>query len=170
MNDITWWQDGPDGLDWENNRFKVQRHGEGRKYWEAHYPDGTHVDTFTTRQAARESCGVWAPDPSLVALVDQVSIEVDDAAAAAAAHDSRVPLEPIHGPINRDSRAAALRNIATLVDLRHELEDELRRQVAVARDDGGRSYWSEARTWPDIGKALGVSKQAAAKKYGGSNS
>jgi hypothetical protein len=52
----------------------------------------------------------------------------------------------------------ALRAIAELVDQRHHVEIELARAVRSAR----RAH----RSWSEIGTMLGVSKQAAQRKYG----
>jgi len=52
----------------------------------------------------------------------------------------------------------ALRQIVELVDQRRHVEDELHAAVRSAR--------SAHRTWPEIGAMLGVTKQAAQRKYG----
>jgi hypothetical protein len=52
----------------------------------------------------------------------------------------------------------ALRAIAELVDQRHHVDTELTRAVWSAR--------SAHRSWSEIGAMLGVSKQAAQRKYG----
>jgi hypothetical protein len=52
----------------------------------------------------------------------------------------------------------ALRAIAQLVGQRHRLDTELTRSVRSAR--------SAHRSWSEIGAMLGVSKQAAQRKYG----
>jgi hypothetical protein len=52
----------------------------------------------------------------------------------------------------------ALRAIAELVDQRHHVDTELTRAVRSAR--------SADRSWSEIGTMLGVSKQAAQRKYG----
>ena len=51
----------------------------------------------------------------------------------------------------------ALRLIAELADQRNGLDDELAEAVRTAR--------SERRSWSEIGTMLGVSKQAAQRKY-----
>jgi hypothetical protein len=52
----------------------------------------------------------------------------------------------------------ALRAIAELVDQRQHVDSELARAVRSAR--------SAHRSWSEIGAMLGVSKQAAQRKYG----
>ena len=52
----------------------------------------------------------------------------------------------------------ALRAIADLVDQRHHVDTELTRAVRSAR--------TAHRSWSEIGTMLGVSKQAAQRKYG----
>ena len=52
----------------------------------------------------------------------------------------------------------ALRAIAELVDQRHHVDTEVIRAVRSAR--------SAHRSWSEIGAMLGVSKQAAQRKYG----
>jgi hypothetical protein len=52
----------------------------------------------------------------------------------------------------------ALRAIAELVDQRHHVDTELTRAVRSAR--------GAHRSWSEIGAMLGVSKQAAQRKYG----
>jgi hypothetical protein len=51
----------------------------------------------------------------------------------------------------------ALRTIAELVDQRNEVEEELTEAVRSARQ--------AHRSWSEIGAMLGVSKQAAQRKY-----
>jgi len=53
----------------------------------------------------------------------------------------------------------ALRAIAELVDQRQHVDTELTRAVLSAR--------TAHRSWSEIGAMLGVSKQAAQRKYGG---
>ena len=53
---------------------------------------------------------------------------------------------------------AVLRHLADLAEQRATLESELRQAVAAARQS--------ARSWSEIGAMLGVSKQAAQRKYG----
>lgn len=52
----------------------------------------------------------------------------------------------------------ALRTIAELADQRAEIDDALEAAVRAARRGN--------RTWSEIGAMLGVSKQAAQRKYG----
>ena len=58
----------------------------------------------------------------------------------------------------RTADTRALRAIARLADRRAEIEDELIETVREARRAG--------RSWSEIGVMLGVSKQAAQRKYG----
>jgi hypothetical protein len=51
-----------------------------------------------------------------------------------------------------------LRQIAELVDQREHVDDDLTAAVHAARTAG--------RSWSEIGAMLGVSKQAAHRKYG----
>ena len=51
-----------------------------------------------------------------------------------------------------------LRAIATLADRREQVDDELAEAVRAARKG--------KRSWSEIGAMLGVSKQAAQRKYG----
>jgi len=53
---------------------------------------------------------------------------------------------------------AALRAIAELTEARQELDDKLTAAVRSARQGN--------RSWSEIGAMLGVSKQAAQRKYG----
>lgn len=57
----------------------------------------------------------------------------------------------------RDAGTGALRAIAELVEQRDALDDELTEVVRTAR----RAH----RSWSEIGAMLGVSKQAAQRKY-----
>jgi hypothetical protein len=67
----------------------------------------------------------------------------------------------------RSGKQVALRNLAKLRALRKIVDQLTREQVAIARTNTtGNLYWSDAVTWPEIGLALGVSKQAVAAKYG----
>jgi hypothetical protein len=58
----------------------------------------------------------------------------------------------------REVDTDALRQIVDLVDQRRHVEDELDAAVRAAR--------SASRSWPEIGAMLGVTKQAAQRKYG----
>ncbi|MEP1126509.1 MAG: hypothetical protein ABJH68_21705 [Ilumatobacter sp.] len=58
----------------------------------------------------------------------------------------------------REVDTDALRQIAELVDQRRHVEDELDAAVRAAR--------SAHRSWSEIGAMLGVTKQAAQRKYG----
>lgn len=57
----------------------------------------------------------------------------------------------------REVNTDALRQIAELVDQRRHVEDELDAAVRAAR--------SANRPWSEIGAMLGVTKQAAQRKY-----
>lgn len=58
----------------------------------------------------------------------------------------------------REVDTSALRMIAELVDQRAHVDDELTAAVRAARQ--------ARRSWSEIGAMLGVSKQAAQRKYG----
>ena len=58
----------------------------------------------------------------------------------------------------REVDTDALRQIADLADQRRHVEDELDSAVRAAR--------SAHRSWSEIGAMLGVTKQAAQRKYG----
>ena len=58
----------------------------------------------------------------------------------------------------REANTDALRQIVDLVDQRRQVEDELDSAVRAAR--------SAHRSWSEIGAMLGVTKQAAQRKYG----
>lgn len=58
----------------------------------------------------------------------------------------------------RSADTAALRLIAELAQQRDRVDAELRKTVEVAR--------AAHRSWSEIGAMLGVSKQAAQRKYG----
>lgn len=59
----------------------------------------------------------------------------------------------------RPADTEALRHIAELAEKREAVDAELARSVRAAR--------AAHRTWSEIGTMLGVSKQAAQRKYGG---
>jgi hypothetical protein len=171
-------------------RFFVARHGEGRKYWEVTYPDGTYTHNALTQAEAKQQAESWQPDPELVQLVDDVSDETDSAPAAASSA-SVVPdvtaAAIIHAIV--DAAAAQQRNwnrggysmnyigrqqqdsltaISELVALRAAIDDDIRRLVGLARTNTSGSHWNtNAATWVDVGAALGVTKQSAQSKYGG---
>jgi len=58
----------------------------------------------------------------------------------------------------REARTEALRHIAELAQQRDRLDSELAESVREAR--------AAHRSWSEIGAMLGVSKQAAQRKYG----
>jgi hypothetical protein len=58
----------------------------------------------------------------------------------------------------KEADTEALRTIAELADRRDDVESELTEAVRSARQ--------AHRTWSEIGAMLGVSKQAAQRKYG----
>ncbi len=58
----------------------------------------------------------------------------------------------------RSADTDALRQIVDLVEQRQHVEEELDAAVQAARD--------ARRSWSEIGAMLGVSKQAAQRKYG----
>lgn len=57
----------------------------------------------------------------------------------------------------RTAETQALRTIAQLVDQRNELDEQITEAVISARQS--------QRSWSEIGTMLGVSKQAAQRKY-----
>ena len=57
----------------------------------------------------------------------------------------------------RTAETQALRTIAQLVDQRNELDEQITEAVISARQS--------QRSWSEIGMMLGVSKQAAQRKY-----
>lgn len=58
----------------------------------------------------------------------------------------------------KEADTSALRSIAEFAAKRHEVDGELAAAVSEARRAG--------RSWSEIGAMLGVSKQAAQRKYG----
>ena len=159
--------------DGQQQVFSVTRHGESRKYWEAHYPDGTHTATFTTMESAKRRCEDWEPDPTLVPLVDAATTHVAPAAAEPLPFRTVIDahLWDVSGPTTHTSKAHALNNVHVLTQMRATVEQLIRENIATARTGvrdnwGGWRWGHEPRTWSDIGRALGVSKQAAATRYG----
>lgn len=63
------------------------------------------------------------------------------------------------------AQTRALQVLAALVELRAETEAAIRHQVQIARTNTGNSWNSNAATWEDVGKALGVTKQSAQARY-----
>lgn len=187
----TWRTDSAMYLDTERGRFFVMRHGEGRKYWGVQHPDGTYTHSALTQAEAKRQAEAWEPDATLTTLVD-----APPAAAAAEARDVDTPSSTVDGlrvlvelvdvivrkarergesnPTGRgygyqatgNTQQGALEAIRDLVALRGVVERAINAQVAVARHNSGRSWYSNAATWSDIGEALGVSKQGAQAKYG----
>lgn len=76
-----------------------------------------------------------------------------ESTAALAAWSERVEPHEL-----READTSALRAIAELVDQRAHVDDELTAAVRAARQ--------AQRSWSEIGTMLGVSKQAAQRKYG----
>ncbi len=62
----------------------------------------------------------------------------------------------------READTQALRAIAALVDRRAQVDDEISAAVRAAR--------RAQRSWSEIGTMLGVTKQAAQRKYGAKHS
>jgi predicted DNA binding protein len=62
-------------------------------------------------------------------------------------------------------RKAALANLRMLALVRDEVTTRIAENVGVARSSGSRYYDYDAPTWEDIGKILGISKQAAQQKF-----
>lgn len=112
-----------------------------------------------TPAAAVESASPDGGDVDLVMLVDTVVI---------AARNRDVPRGG-RGWGYQDageSQRRALIAIEELVKLRGVVATALRAQVAMARNNTGTQWYSNAATWSDVGAALGVSKQSAQAKYG----
>lgn len=78
-------------------------------------------------------------------------------AAALEAWSERVETQEL-----READTGALRAIAELVHQRAHVDDELTAAVRAARQ--------AQRSWSEIGTMLGVSKQAAQRKYGAKRS
>lgn len=74
-------------------------------------------------------------------------------------------LEPRSGALLRERRAAALLKLRQLGWLRAEVEHAIRANVSIARTAASNWYDCEPPTWEEIGKALRVTKQAAASRY-----
>lgn len=75
--------------------------------------------------------------------------------------DAADPNTPI-----RDRRREAMRNLQELGRLRDALEELIAGNVEIARTLNSAYYDYGAPTWAEIGKALGVTKQAAQARYG----
>jgi hypothetical protein len=86
-------------------------------------------------------------------MVDTMSKSRAERAAELEAWADRVSVEDL-----RPADTAALRAIADLVERRNDVEDDLTAAVRAARQAN--------RSWSEIGAMLGVSKQAAQRKYG----
>jgi hypothetical protein len=65
--------------------------------------------------------------------------------------------DTVHASELKTAETQALRTIAQLVDQRNELDEQLTEAVISARQS--------RRSWSEIGTMLGVSKQAAQRKY-----
>lgn len=167
--------------------FRVRRRENTRRYWVAIYPDGTSTDWHTTLVAAKLACERWEEDNTLLPLVDELTITIDNGAAAETskpvvqqpAAEEMLPFRSVFEahltdtpePYNSSVRRRALKNVAVLAQMRATVEQLLRDQIAVARTGvhnqwGGYRWGDEPITWQEIGNALGVSKQAAATRYG----
>jgi hypothetical protein len=85
-------------------------------------------------------------------VVDTVSTSRADRVRALEAWAERVEAGEL-----KQADTMALRAIAALADRRDEVEDELTEAVRSAR--------RAQRSWSEIGAMLGVSKQAAQRKY-----
>jgi hypothetical protein len=185
--------------EFKGRRITVARHGEGRKYWGVTYPDGTYEHSALSQTEAKQQAEAWRPDKTIVALVDEKSVQADAAPAsdvstsggadfAAAAGITSGALDAVElvdlvvqnatgRDIPRggrgwgyqdagDGQRRALVAIEDLAALRSAIDNAIRAQVAVARNNTGSSWYSNAATWADIGAALGVTKQSAQAKYG----
>jgi hypothetical protein len=86
-------------------------------------------------------------------MVDAVTKTRAERAADLEAWADRVSVNELH-----EADTHGLRAIAELADQRDHVEDELTAAVLAARRAN--------RSWSEIGAMLGVSKQAAQRKYG----
>lgn len=152
----------------ERGLFTVQRHGEGRKYWGVTYPDGTYTHTALTQAEAKAQAETWEADPTLVQLeLRQVSLtrELVDSIIEGAE-----PMKPDQSYYSYTSVGAdqqkALGALRELRALRDDVETAIREQVEIARKDTHGGWSSNAATWDHVGKALGVTKQSAASRFG----
>ena len=152
----------------EHGAFVVTRHGEGRKYWGVAYPDGTYTHTALTLEEAKRQAETWKRDPTLVQL---------DLGHAPLTHEvvnrviaSAEPMKPEQSYYSYTSVGAdqqkALGALRELRALRDEVEAAIREQVEIARKDTHGGWSTNAATWDHVGKALGVTKQSAASRFG----
>ncbi len=86
-------------------------------------------------------------------MVDAVTKTRAERAADLEAWADRVSVSDLH-----EADTQGLRAIAQLAEQRDHVEDELTAAVRAARQAN--------RSWSEIGAMLGVSKQAAQRKYG----
>ena len=86
-------------------------------------------------------------------MVDAMTKTRAERAADLEAWADRVSVNELH-----EADTQGLRTIAELADQRDHVEDELTAAVQAARRAN--------RSWSEIGAMLGVSKQAAQRKYG----
>ena len=73
--------------------------------------------------------------------------------------------KPDPGALLRERRRAAMENLHALAMLRSRVEAAIRENVAIARTSASSWYDYDPPTWEEIGRALGVTKQAAASRY-----
>lgn len=182
--------------EFKGRRITVARHGEGRKYWGVTYPDGTYEHSALSQAEAKQQAERWTPDTTLTVLAGTESVKADrspggssggvDAAAAAGMLSGELDAVElvdlvVQNAVGReiprggrgwgyqdagDSQKRALTALGDLAALRQAVEGAIRAQVAVARNNTGSSWYSNAATWADVGAALGVTKQSAQAKFG----